>query len=95
MEVIIDKPLKPDEWALNICKRIGADIVYVNPIGGMTFFDKDKYEREGVKLVFHKMNLTDYNQKRLPFEAGLSIIDVMMYNSPDEINKMLDKFELI
>lgn len=95
MDLIIESPKKPDEWALNICKVIGTDIVYVNPIGGMDFFDKKKYQNEGVKLCFQKMNLMEYNQKRLPFESGLSIIDVMMYNSPDEINIMLDKFELI
>jgi hypothetical protein len=36
-----------------------------------------------------------YDQQRQPFEYGLSIIDVMMYNSPEEINNMLDQFELI
>ncbi|HQC60653.1 MAG TPA: WbqC family protein [Bacteroidales bacterium] len=39
--------------------------------------------------------LTDYDQKRNVFEPGLSIIDVMMFNSVDEINKMLDNYELI
>jgi len=29
------------------------------------------------------------------FESGLSIIDVMMFNSAEEINHMLDNYEFI
>ena len=54
-------------------------------------------EKAGVKLVFQKPQLEFYSQRRGPenFEPGLSIIDVMMFNSPADINKMLDKYELI
>lgn len=41
------------------------------------------------------MDLLPYNQNREPFEAGLSILDVLMFNSPEEINIMLDQFELV
>ena len=36
----------------------------------------------------------DYNQFDNEFMPLLSIIDVMMFNSPQEINEMLDQFEL-
>jgi hypothetical protein len=48
-----------------------------------------------ISIYFQKMYLELYNQKRENFEAGLSIIDVMMFNSVEEINVMLDKFELV
>lgn len=92
----IDPVNAPDEWALNICKALKYD-EYWNPPGGQEFFDPSKYQKAGVKLVFQKPILEFYSQRRGPenFEPGLSIIDVMMFNSPEQINKMLDKYELI
>ena len=38
-----------------------------------------------------------YPQRRGPenIETGLSIIDVMMFNSPETIREMLDDYELV
>lgn len=95
MDLPIDTPSAADEWALNICKALGGVEEYWNPPGGQEFFDKSKYDSAGIKLKFHKPNLRVYDQKREPFEAGLSIIDVMMFNSPEEIGRMMDDYELI
>ncbi|MGK9175460.1 WbqC family protein [Yokenella regensburgei] len=91
----IEPPDAPDEWALNICKKIPTVSAYWNPTGGMTFFDKNKYTAANIDLVFQKVNLTPYSQSNqgLAFEPGLSIIDVMMFNSPDAIHTMLDNYE--
>lgn len=94
MNLQIEEPQNADEWALNICKVLGDDIEYINPIGGLEFFDRSKYTDSGIKISFQKMKLDAYDQKRSDFEAGLSIIDVMMFNSIEEINTMLDQFEL-
>lgn len=95
MNLDIDPVTAADEWALNICKALGYE-EYWNPPGGMEFFDRSKYEKAGIKLVFQKPVLEFYSQRRGPenFEPGLSIIDVMMFNSPEQINEMLDKYEL-
>lgn len=95
MGLEIETPNAPDEWALNICKALSNIDEYWNPIGGTSFFDKQKYTDAGIELKFHNVSLEEYEQKRTPFEAGLSIIDVMMFNSPEEINTMLDNYELI
>ena len=95
MNIDIEPANAPDEWALNICKALGNVDEYWNPPGGQSFFNKKKYENAGINLKFHSAILTDYDQKRNVFEPGLSIIDVMMFNSVDEINKMLDNYELI
>lgn len=94
---LIVEPVKaPDEWALNICKALKY-AEYWNPPGGQDFFDASKYQDAGIKLVFQKPVLKFYSQRRGPenFEPGLSIIDVMMFNSVQDINKMLDNYELI
>ncbi|KAA0128687.1 WbqC family protein, partial [Chryseobacterium sp. SN22] len=95
MDMIIDLPKAPDEWALNICRNIAGDIHYINPIGGKDFFDIEKYSDHNIEISFQKMIPVQYDQRRNGFEYGLSIIDVMMFNSPEEINIMLDQFELI
>jgi hypothetical protein len=95
LNVDIEKPTKPDEWALNICKKIGGVERYVNPIGGQSFFDKKKYQENNIELYFQNFHINVYSQKGNEFEAGLSIIDVLMFNSVNEVNKMLDSYELV
>lgn len=94
MKLEIEPANKSDEWALNICRGLGNADEYWNPPGGMSFFDRSKYEKAGIGLKFLHLELEPYNQKRNNFESGLSIIDVMMFNSVEEIHKMLDNFTL-
>lgn len=97
MNLDIEAATAPDEWALNICKAINDVTEYWNPQGGVTFFDKFKYDKAGIKLKLLKPHLDFYSQRRGEenFENGLSIIDVMMFNSPEQIRLMLDNYELI
>ena len=95
MNLTIEKPMVPDEWALNICKSLGNVTEYWNPPGGQSFFDKKKYDNANIALKFQSIHLTPYDQKRDDFEIGLSIIDIMMFKSSEEINKMLDEFDLL
>lgn len=43
--------LKGQEKILDICKKLRAEIYY-NPIGGKTLYDKQKFEKENIKLFF-------------------------------------------
>ena len=94
MNLLIEQAKAPDEWALNICKAMDGVDEYWNPIGGLSFFDRTKYEQVGIKICFQEMMLEEYDQKRSAFEPGLSMIDVMMYNPVEDIKIMLDRFEL-
>lgn len=95
MALEVKKAAAPDEWALNICKTIGGVTEYWNPPGGREFFSREKYEKENIKLFFHKIILREYDQRKENFEEGLSILDVMMFNSKEEIKKMLDEYVLL
>jgi hypothetical protein len=95
MNISIDKVKAPDEWALNICKALVNIDEYWNPIGGRNFFDRKKYSQANINLKFHTVNISKYKQKSNIFTPNLSIIDVMMFNSKEVINKMLDNYELI
>lgn len=97
MNLDIEEAKEADEWALNICKKIESKerIHYINPIGGMEFFNVEKYHQNNIDISFQKMNLLEYDQSREHFEVGLSILDVLMFNSPKDVNIMLDQFELL
>lgn len=94
MDLKIEEVNAPDEWALNISKALGAEI-YVNPPGGMSFFDHKKYENAGIELQFLKSGLKPYIQRIGRFEPGLSIIDVMMFNDKAAIMELIADYEII
>jgi len=86
--------LKGQEKIIHICKLLNAD-TYINAIGGQDLYDKESFKKACIDLKFIKNNSTPYTQFKNEFIPWLSIIDVMMFNSVDEINKMLDNYELI
>jgi hypothetical protein len=89
----IESVREPDEWALEICKKIGAK-EYINPPGGRSFFNKKKYHQAGVELKFLIPKLIPYKSINGAYLPGLSIVDVLMFNDIDQVHKMLDAFEL-
>jgi len=95
MDLQIGEVSSADEWALEICRAVPEADSYLNPEGGLAFFDRDKYDQAGIHIDFQKMNLQEYSQRRKAFEPGLSIIDVMMFNPPAKIHEMLEDFELL
>lgn len=94
MDLHIEQVNEPDEWALYITKALGGD-VYVNPPGGQSFFDREKYRSENIKLQFLESELKPYIQRIGHFEPGLSIIDVMMFCKNDEIKEILEDYRII
>lgn len=94
MNIQYDAVNAPDEWALNISKAVGYKC-YVNAIGGIEFFNKAKYEEAGIKLEFLKPELKPYVQRIGRFVEGLSIIDVMMFNTVEEIQELLKHFTIL
>lgn len=80
----------PGDWALNICKALGATS-YLNPPGGKEFFDTGRFKQANVELLYLEQALPPYPQHTGTFEPGLSIIDVMMFNEPMAIRQMLNE----
>lgn len=87
--------LKAENKVLEICKQRGADI-YINPIGGIELYKKATFKNHGIDLFFLKTENIIYPQFNNTFIPFLSIIDVMMFNSANEIKNYLDNcFTLI
>lgn len=82
-----------DDWALTICEQLKAS-EYINPVGGMELFRRDKFSAKEIKLSFLKPNDITYSQCR-NFEPNLSIIDVMMFNEPKAIQSMLMQYQIV
>lgn len=93
MQIDIQEVNAPDEWALNICKAMNADR-YINPIGGKSFFNLNKYSESNIELKFLEYIPEPYEQFNNDFVPFLSIIDVMMFNDKDRIRIMLDNIIL-
>jgi len=79
---------------LQICSEVGATL-YINPMNGVDLYEKSIFEEKGVDLKFILPVLSHYPQPSRDFIEGLSIIDVMMYNSPAEIKDHLKNYKLI
>ena len=91
----IDHSLPGKTKVVALCKHVGAD-VYLNAIGGQELYSKDDFSTHGITLKFLKSKPFEYKQLDNEFVPWLSIIDVMMFNSPDAIKECLDsKYELI
>jgi hypothetical protein len=86
--------LRSQERILDISKLVGASH-YVNLAGGQLLYDKVRFMQEGINLSFIKSLQMSYDQFGGDFIPWLSIIDVLMFNSVDEINKLLDNYETI
>lgn len=88
--ILVDHQLKSDAKVMAICKERGADM-YINPIGGIVLYDKNHFKQNNLELQFQKSNSITYKQFNNDFLPWLSIIDVMMFNSKEEINKFLSE----
>lgn len=86
--------LRGQEKILEICRKIGAD-EYYNAIGGTGLYSKERFTENGIKLHFLKTDEIVYPQFKNEFVPNLSIIDVMMFNSKEQIKDMLGKFTLV
>lgn len=93
-EIDKDNSLKFDARIIDVCKRSGADH-YINAIGGAALYEKEKFADEGITLNFIDTKEIEYKQFDKEFVPNLSIIDVMMFNSKEDIKAMLDQYELV
>lgn len=93
----IDKnqKLKSEERIIEICKKLDADI-YINPSGGRMLYSHSDFEKEGMKLFFLdvKGKSIIYSQGQTEFVSSLSIIDIMMHNDVQKIQRFLEEYEL-
>lgn len=89
-----DDSLRGQDKVINICELLGGT-EYYNAIGGKELYSYDAFLQHDINLSFLETKHMEYKQFGNEFQANLSIIDVMMFNSRDEIQDMLKNYELI
>ena len=86
----VNHDLKSQDKVLEICNDLGAKSYY-NSIGGENLYFKESFDKVNIDLNFIKVNDIKYND----FNSHLSIIDIIMHNSRNEINYLLNQFSII
>lgn len=79
---------QPGEWSLRVAQAVGATVCVVPP-GGAYLYDLEAYERSGIELVIQPGTVYSYGCRGYSFEPSLSVLDVLMWRSPDEVRPFL------
>lgn len=90
----INHQLKGEDKVIAICKEQQAG-VYINPIGGVSLYDSERFRSNNLKLLFQKSNNINYQQFSHEFFPWLSIIDVLMFNDKNHCKELLNQFQLL
>ena len=75
---------------IDICKKESAT-QYLNMIGGMNLYDQSEFAKQGISLRFVEPSFEQYLQYGTHHIAGLSILDVLMFNPIEVIREMLTR----
>lgn len=89
-----NKTLEREDRLVDICVEEKASH-YINALGGQELYNKESFKNKGIDLSFIKTHPIEYKQFNNEFIPWLSIIDLLMFNSIDEVNIMLAKYELV
>jgi hypothetical protein len=91
--IYANQHLKGPERILDICLQEGAS-EYINPIGGMELYDRTAFAEKDIILHFIRSRKEEYPQFGGEFVPWLSIVDVLMFNTPEQVHTLLEAFDL-
>lgn len=80
--------------AFEYCHQLGCDTFMESP-NGMPLYDTEEFAQQGIKLQFIKPQLPEYERGGAEFVPGLSILDVIMYCSKEQIHDMLNQYTIV
>ena len=84
----------PGDWAPYISEQLKAT-VYINPSNGIRLFDTHDFTQKHIELHAMSFSSFEYETGSMDFEKNLSILDVMMWNSPSTIRQKMKELSLI
>ncbi len=90
LDIVFPDKMLAGQWAPYISEHLQAK-EYINPIGGKFLFALNEFEQRNISLSFAEFIPYQYQVSGYEFEDGLSILDVMMWNSPEKIHEVLIK----
>jgi hypothetical protein len=80
--------LKGEDRILDICKQIKCSNYYNLP-GGKDLYHIELFLEQGVELNFINPIAYEYNVSPLIYQPNLSIVDVLMFNSPEIVREKM------
>jgi hypothetical protein len=86
--------LKGQERILDICRQERASR-YINPIGGVGLYDRSSFSKQEIALYFLRSRPVSYPQGKGGHVAWLSIMDVLMFNEPAAVRRLLTETDLV
>lgn len=85
--------LSGQDRIIDICQQEAAD-EYVNMAGGRELYDTSLFQQNNLRLRFLQPGIKPYDQGVAPFVGSLSIVDVLMFNSNDDVKQMVLNYTL-
>lgn len=96
LKVVESTRLKPEgvktDMLVDICKKVGAD-TYLSGVGAKAYMEKQKFEREGIKVEYQQFEHPVYKQKFQPFISHMSIIDAFFNIDAKGVRELVAKDE--
>ena len=89
LNIELDMRLTAEERIMDLCEFLGAR-EYINLPGGIDLYHAEAFESRNIKLTFRHLPSFTYSTRPYAFEPNLSIIDVLMWNQPEDIQKYLN-----
>ena len=90
-----NRHLKGPDRIMDFCEQEKAS-VYINSIGGKELYSHDFFEEKNIKLNFISTSDVKYSQTKNDFISHLSIIDMLMFLSKEEIiNIIKTEYKLV
>jgi len=90
----INHTFKSENKVITINKKLNTSR-YINSIGGMKLYNREKFKKENIDLMFLETEHIVYKQFNNEFIPNLSIIDVLMFNSKDEVKILLKRYKIV
>jgi len=88
-----DRSLSGQDRLISLCQKFGADC-YLNAPGGRLLYSESDFSVRGVELKYIDSLPVVYQQGKAEFVPNLSIIDVLMHCSSEQVRYMLQRYEL-
>lgn len=92
-ELDYDRSASARDRLIALCQQFGADS-YINAPGGRKLYAKQDFAEKGIDLKFVDSLPVEYSQGSAEFVPNLSIIDVLMRCTPEEVKRLLSRYEL-
>ncbi|MBG0757072.1 WbqC family protein [Vibrio cidicii] len=89
-----NRDLTAADKLISISKRLECT-EYINSPGGIDLYQKEYFKEQEIELSFINMIAGEYFQSNHDFVPYLSMIDVLMWNSKEQVKQLLEQYELV